>query len=170
MAPTRTTQPLRRKIRKQSAAVDNATRGRTVAGYNPQDAGRAAAKSTLAPQAKRPTPSGAFKPPSLAKKIRRQTDSMLRDRPRQYRTTRGKRRLSFEEAYSRRTTDSSRQRVLELYGKTEPPKSRSLAPGEATLPRKNGPQNLGRGNLAQNLAPPVRRRRKRSLGSKLRSV
>lgn len=37
-------------------------------------------------------------------------------------TTRGKRRLSFREAYSRRTTDTSRARVLDLYGRSAPPK------------------------------------------------
>lgn len=45
------------------------------------------------------------------------------DRPKKYQSTRGKRRLSFAEAYSRRTTDSSRKRVMALYGRTKPPKA-----------------------------------------------
>lgn len=56
-------------------------------------------------------------------------------RPRRFQTTRGRRRLSFAEAYSRRTTPSSKARVMELYGRTRPPGQRT------------GPQNIGRGNL-----------------------
>lgn len=41
--------------------------------------------------------------------------------PRKHQTTRGLRRLSFRQAYSRRTTDSSRARVLKLYGRSKPP-------------------------------------------------
>lgn len=36
-------------------------------------------------------------------------------------TTRGPRRLSYGEAFSRRTTDTSRQRVMKLYGRSKPP-------------------------------------------------
>ena len=41
--------------------------------------------------------------------------------PRKHQTTRGLRRLSFRQAYSRRTTDTSRARVLKLYGRSKPP-------------------------------------------------
>lgn len=51
-----------------------------------------------------------------------------------HQTTRGPRRLSFQEAYSRRTTPTSQQRVLELYGRTKPPASEQV-----TLTRPGGP-------------------------------
>lgn len=66
--------------------------------------------------------------------------TLPKDRPRTHETTRGKRRLSFEEAYARRTTDTSRARVEKLYGKTATAEqrsaateNRSLAPGEQKL-------------------------------------
>jgi hypothetical protein len=48
------------------------------------------------------------------------------ERKRTFETTRGKRRLSFEEAYARRSTDRSRQAVQELYGKSTAPSTENL--------------------------------------------
>lgn len=55
------------------------------------------------------------------------------DRPRTHQTTRGKRRLSFEEAYERRSNDSSRARVEELYGKTATPAMKAAATGDRSF-------------------------------------
>lgn len=51
------------------------------------------------------------------------------DRPRTHQTTRGKRRLSFNEAVGRRTTESSIARVEELYGKKATPAQKQAALG-----------------------------------------
>lgn len=65
----------------------------------------------------------------------------LRNLPRRHQTTRGLRRLSFRQAYSRRTTDSSRARVLKLYGRDKPPVGH-----RGTLTRPGGPAgSFGRG-------------------------
>lgn len=62
------------------------------------------------------------KGPNL-KRVPETLGQALRDRPRTHQTTRGKRRLSYAEAYGRRTTDTSRARVMELYGRKKPPKN-----------------------------------------------
>lgn len=85
-------------------------------------------------------------------------------RARTHMTTRGKRRLSFREAYSRRTTDSSRARVLNLYGRSKPPSARARIEtgggyrmpnegpstgGARYKPRGTGDQGAGLNRVAQ---------------------
>lgn len=95
----------------------------------------------------------------------------LRQRPRTFQTTRGKRRLSFAEAYARRTTDTSRARVEELYGRKAGPKlragataDRSLAPGEEKLRGASGSKPYKPIDQAGSRSRP-RRRRRRSNGT-----
>lgn len=51
----------------------------------------------------------------------------LSGRPQRHETDKGLRRLSFAQAYARRTTDSSRARVLDLYNRTAPPGAKAMA-------------------------------------------
>ena len=67
-----------------------------------------------------------------------------------YKTERGQRRLSFAQAYARRTTDSSRQRVLDLYGRSKPP---SLA-AETRAKFREGVVNPMQGGMGRGLKPP----------------
>lgn len=68
------------------------------------------------------------------------SDSDLKNRPRTHETTRGKRRLSFREAFSRRTTDTSRARVLKLYGRSAPPKGYGGTRSFMPVPSGGGPK------------------------------
>lgn len=79
-----------------------------------------------------------YKPKKVDKK---KVTERLSKQSRTQETTRGKRRLSFAQAYSRRTTDSSRARVLELYGKKKPPKGYG---GKAHYPTPVRPDSLNR--------------------------
>lgn len=63
---------------------------------------------------------------SAQRKARRLT---LKGRARTYKTTRGNRRLSFREAFLRRSTPSSRARVEALYGRKAGAKLRRQAEG-----------------------------------------
>jgi hypothetical protein len=62
--------------------------------------------------------------------------SLLKGREPKHETDKGLRRLSYKEAYSRRTTDSSRARVMDLYNRTAPP----TAPKPSPFDRRNRKQ------------------------------
>ena len=76
------------------------------------------------PKKKKNQSGGAEAPADISKKrvSVEEISKRLANQPKNQSTTRGKRRLSFEQAYARRTTDSSRARVQALYGKKAPPK------------------------------------------------
>lgn len=92
----------------------------------------------------------------------------LSKQPRTQKTTRGKRRLTFEQAYGRRTTESSRQRVLELYGKKRPPKSYR---GTAKFPTPIPSDQIGKSKPLQPESGPTRtyHGRKSNLASKVKN-
>lgn len=70
-----------------------------------------------------------------------QEERELRAQPRTQQTTRGKRRLTYKQAYSRRSTDTSRARVMKLYGRAKPPKDFR---GEAHRPTPVPADQVGR--------------------------
>jgi hypothetical protein len=96
-------------------------------------------------------------------------------------TTRGPRRLSFAEAYSRRTTDTSRQRVLDLYGRSKPPAAGKTRPGgpsgafgtggiKAPLPGQNGSRRIHKPVSPLEQAAQMRAKVQRPPGSSKRNL
>jgi hypothetical protein len=105
----------------------------------------------------------------------------LGDRSRTHETTRGPRRLSFAEAYSRRTTDTSRQRVLDLYGRSKPPAAGKTRPGgpsgafgtggiKAPLPGQNGSRRIHKPVSPLEQAAQMRAKVQRPPGSSKRNL
>jgi hypothetical protein len=81
-------------------------------------------------------------------------------------TTRGPRRLSFRQAYSRRTTDTSRARVLALYGRSKPPTPRPGDSGGRTIHKPVSPEQqaaMQRARVQKTRPPHLRRRRGRAV-------
>lgn len=89
-------------------------------------------------------------------------------------TTRGPHRMSYSEAFSRRTTDSSRNRVMALYGRKAPPRGQAdrtisqpvtgTGRGRKLTPSTNTRGDYG-GGLPDAVARMRQRRRKPTFGA-----
>lgn len=79
-------------------------------------------------------------------------------------TIRGPHRMSFRQAYSRRTTDTSRARVMELYGRTKPPSQQQGRVPAGSQMRSRGQDDIA--NVVAQIRSKTGARKRRGSGNR----